>query len=555
MKKTLLFLVGFMCLNNYAQTIPTPDYSHRFSGELQNTEFTIGNNISLVTDRFGYANNAAFLDSNHGEFSLNIPSNSTLKSQGTISFWYKHSALGGFTINESRPIVYMHNGNTSFFEGIMLANSNVSNPNKLRYASYRNSSTGIAGYSATTFNTTDWVHYAINYKFGSGGYYKIYVNGVLSDNIAMNHTISDLALHNKITFLGITSSLGWSSLTGYLDDILVYNTNLTDSQINTIYNETYSQTTPIKKLLYKFDGNTNDFYENYNLSTYGNFVYSTNNLNQSNKSGAFNIGTGMGVHGKVPSSFNSDISGSNFSISFGIKPGDIISEDSGMGTGDGIYRPIVVIPSSTELGYSLSERLYIGINFSDRKLVVRQNQQVLLSDVILENNSASWYYVNVTVDQNYIKLYVNGNLDSTLTLNSALQPISTSESISVAHMYSNNVNYFYRGLIDELFFASVTHSATTVSNMYNQYLNTGNTLSSPVVDFNSNKIKVFPNPTKGLIHFSQEVLNATVYDIQGRVILNVTNVDKLDISFQNNGVYFIQIKSDKVISTHKIIKN
>lgn len=55
------------------------------------------------------------------------------------------------------------------------------------------------------------------------------------------------------------------------------------------------------------------------------------------------------------------------------------------------------------------------------------------------------------------------------------------------------------------------------------------------------KIKVFPNPTKGIIHFSEVVEQITLLDINGRVLKKEKEVGKLNLMDLPNGTYFINM--------------
>lgn len=53
-------------------------------------------------------------------------------------------------------------------------------------------------------------------------------------------------------------------------------------------------------------------------------------------------------------------------------------------------------------------------------------------------------------------------------------------------------------------------------------------------------LQVFPNPTNGLIHLSESVPNAQIFDINGIKVLEKTETETIDISSLTNGIYFIR---------------
>lgn len=54
-------------------------------------------------------------------------------------------------------------------------------------------------------------------------------------------------------------------------------------------------------------------------------------------------------------------------------------------------------------------------------------------------------------------------------------------------------------------------------------------------------ISVFPNPTKGIVHFSEVVEQITLMDVNGKVMLKQKEVGRLDISDLPHGTYFINL--------------
>ena len=73
-----------------------------------------------------------------------------------------------------------------------------------------------------------------------------------------------------------------------------------------------------------------------------------------------------------------------------------------------------------------------------------------------------------------------------------------------------------------------------------------------------NDIKIFPNPSDGL--FFVELISTgndvTIYDVQGRPILNKTintNIARIDLTNYPKGIYVIEIKNKFGIENHKIL--
>ncbi len=71
-------------------------------------------------------------------------------------------------------------------------------------------------------------------------------------------------------------------------------------------------------------------------------------------------------------------------------------------------------------------------------------------------------------------------------------------------------------------------------------------------------LNIYPNPTKGLIYINSKtetIIGATVFDILGKKVLQVNgNIQQLDISTLQSGMYFLRIATEVGDFVHKIIK-
>lgn len=65
-------------------------------------------------------------------------------------------------------------------------------------------------------------------------------------------------------------------------------------------------------------------------------------------------------------------------------------------------------------------------------------------------------------------------------------------------------------------------------------------------------ILLYPNPSQGAIHFSQPILNAIVYDAQGRQVLTVGNTDHADLSHLPAGIYTLRITTAEGCVTRRL---
>jgi uncharacterized repeat protein (TIGR01451 family) len=80
------------------------------------------------------------------------------------------------------------------------------------------------------------------------------------------------------------------------------------------------------------------------------------------------------------------------------------------------------------------------------------------------------------------------------------------------------------------------------------------------VDYEKNTIKIYPNPTAGILQIEQKdnnALNIKIYDNLGRLVLQKqsnSSISNLDISNLTDGIYFIAIKGDNEFFSSKILK-
>ncbi len=88
-----------------------------------------------------------------------------------------------------------------------------------------------------------------------------------------------------------------------------------------------------------------------------------------------------------------------------------------------------------------------------------------------------------------------------------------------------------------------------------------NEVSTDNDNLSKNKIKVYPNPSRGIFYFDTENLvysNWIISDMKGRVILKSNTPNKsgiIDLGSFEKGIYLLQIFTTKGVKTQKLIKN
>ena len=73
-------------------------------------------------------------------------------------------------------------------------------------------------------------------------------------------------------------------------------------------------------------------------------------------------------------------------------------------------------------------------------------------------------------------------------------------------------------------------------------------------EFNSKKVLLFPNPTKGILNIENiNMEEIVVYEISGKELLKFSPKKQIDISCLSKGFYIIKLFSENKIVTEKII--
>ncbi len=86
-----------------------------------------------------------------------------------------------------------------------------------------------------------------------------------------------------------------------------------------------------------------------------------------------------------------------------------------------------------------------------------------------------------------------------------------------------------------------------------------NTATLATTTFAANQVKIFPNPTTGIISINTEIaVNVNIVDVTGKTVFTANNVTKeksIDLSGLQKGMYFAKISSTNATTTEKIILN
>jgi len=67
-------------------------------------------------------------------------------------------------------------------------------------------------------------------------------------------------------------------------------------------------------------------------------------------------------------------------------------------------------------------------------------------------------------------------------------------------------------------------------------------------------VRLYPNPTKGMMNLSQPAQDVHVYNLLGQHLFQARNVNHLDLSAYQPGVYVIRIGNGRDGSVHRVVR-
>lgn len=207
----------------------------------------IGNTPTLTTDRFGHPNSAYLFGGFYDPDWIRIPNSKTLQfdSAFSVSLWFKQCSFGGMDgYGKYSPngydILFSKAGDgidadpgiwsTTYTSAANLLAVGFNNKN----GKGRNKPVNFAGDAGfACFDTCEWVHYVVVIN---GNELRMYFDGKLQKQQAIKK--ADFSAANKEDFfIGRMNGGGtiWYPFGGVIDDVNIYNTALTQSQVDCLY--------------------------------------------------------------------------------------------------------------------------------------------------------------------------------------------------------------------------------------------------------------------------------------------------------------------------------
>ncbi len=162
----------------------------------------------------------------------------------------------------------------------------------------------------------------------------------------------------------------------------------------------------------------------------------------------------------------------------------------------------------------------------------------------------NWQHYVIAIDNDSMRMYIGGQKQYSMYKGFALN--YTSDLIYIGQSgnttYPGNLN----GSVDDIRVYNRVLNDAEVNDLFNEP-NPGGTTIREIAQ--KNIITLYPNPAKSLVSLSIPC-NIVLTDITGKVVYVQQNTDKVDLTHQPAGVYFITLSNLKgeLIQRSKLIK-
>ncbi len=256
----------------------TPIHQFNFDGNVTNTTNTVTlttNSISYGNDRNNQANKALYMGATSAsQATANLTNIPLGNSPRTISMWYRADSSSSI----SNPLFSY--GTDTNNNAIMLT-VNFDASNRMLLAEF-----GGVGYStnavlSATYNANIWHQYVITY---TGTQIKMYLDGALVNTLLYsltNTTGTQFNVGNRISTNDLSA--------GWYDDLQIYNTALTDAQVNQLYTNNTLATATVPTISVVSSSNVTSNSASVNCDFYTNGATTTTTLYYGTSSTTLNL--------------------------------------------------------------------------------------------------------------------------------------------------------------------------------------------------------------------------------------------------------------------------
>ena len=411
---------------------------------------------------------------------------------------------------------------------------------------------GVKG--ATNLAANQWYHVTVVYHAAqitinnSAAAFSIYVNGV-AETLSVSTTggsqlFTFPGIYDGTAHLGIGISLNTSGgvcysgayLQGKFDDLRIYSSVLDVTAVNQLYNEA-NILEPVA--IYDFnDGTANDQSGNGN---HGTAISTTTTLDRfGNADAAYHFDGSTSIVEMT----DGLLLNPNMAISLWFKT---TSEGAILGYQNNNY------PASganwVPVMYAGTDNTLHATMWSGSVINLNPNNTVY--------NDGQWHHVVLTGDASIQQLYID-NTPIGAGTGITVIPTMIKNQLGVANTGSswagaNSGWFFFEGDIDDVYIYHRMISLQDVADLYNM----GNTVTGVSTEEKS-AFAVYPNPTTDVINIRSEAAfsQVNVLDMTGRTVLNIaeTNINKLDLSNFDRGIYFLQfVDGETIRATERIV--
>lgn len=526
-------------------TMPEPVIVHEFSNEFYKENFDLGENTHLITSRHNTFANALNVPFNNTGISVDLEGHKNeLAQAGTISFWYRHAGMTQTNIPGLKPLFNLQdaNGDGNFRLGCGY------NDNAGRFQVFA-SSPGSGSNGAWTANnsyafpTNQWHQYTLVYQTGSNGYADFYLDGqkiLRFDAIEFNYQPEDLG---KIYFLGKDPSFV-NYMYGAIDGIRIYDYALSPLQVATIFGVVDQEEAYYPFVEYKLDNNTYDTNRVFNPQHGAGALFGENISGDENAAGYFNTEASLETRLEVSKDFNQYVNG-NMTTGFGFKLMDVPSSNN-------LNNYTIPLFTSSSIYYD-ANRVSLSVDRSTMKLQLKHRNGTEEIDYIVDFNT--WYYAHIVIQEDTANVYINGELIHSFTPEVAFGNLSNGRGLYFGRSndFSSANSYWSTlvGAMDEIFVEAVAYDIDEILSNVQAFDPEG--VLSIITNDPTVELQVYPNPTQGLINFT-ETVNVEVYDMQGRMILEASNIQSLDLGAERSGMYFVKTSNTQGSKVIKVIR-
>ncbi|MHB1278482.1 MAG: LamG-like jellyroll fold domain-containing protein [Bacteroidia bacterium] len=479
------------------------------------------NGPTYASDRHGNPNSAISLDGANDFVSLSN-ANFLIGNAFSLSTWVY---LKSWASSGSQDML-LNIGSTTYDHGLNAANDYLGTYDGFTGFSY-NASSGNAKCWDNTFTVqlNTWYHLVL---IRDGQKLQLFINGQLVDD----DSVSQNAGFTQTCGLWVGSRTGSGFFAhANVDEVRAYNRVLTANEVNQLFNPENPNPDPDFCLSYHFNSNYNDSsVKALHLTNYG--------------------GTLTSDRFGVPNSAIK-LNGSNQYLN--LNDADVLISES---MTISAWVSVDAQPSANQQSgiVCLGDQTYDhGINFANNYLGTYTGFTGYSYTTPNSNASAymktggnfglnTWYYISMTRDNQWIKLFVNG-----VPVDSSAQSAGAGFNISgnqlwVGGRYGNQS--FLNGKVDDLLICNYVKTNKEILDLYNQ----GGPMAIEAPHQAS--LLVYPNPSAGSCQIITDELAGTnllfVYNSLGQLVqshglFGTTH----SVNIEGSGMYFIKIVDDK----------